>query len=93
MSEKEVSVIPSAQDDDRPSADSQAAHDYKRPLYPPVLPPWGSMFPAVPPRGYGDISYDPTEQAIADPHAGDDLTPFDRQALALLPSIFPSRRY
>jgi hypothetical protein len=92
MSEEEASVIPSAQDDDRPSASSQAP-DYKRPLYPPVLPPWGSMFPAVPPRGYGDISYDPTEQAIADPRAGDELTPLDHQALALLPSIFPSRRY
>jgi hypothetical protein len=91
MSEREAGAIPPAQGNIQSSAESQP-HDHKRPLYPPVLPPWGSMFPAFPPRGYGDISYDPTEKAKPDPHANDEMTPMDLEALALLPSIFPSRQ-
>jgi hypothetical protein len=90
MSEKKADDIAAAHHENKSSA--PPVHDLKRPLYPPVLPPWGAMFPSVPPRGYGDISYDPAHKAEPDPHAQDELTSLDDEALALLPSIFPSRR-
>ncbi len=67
-------------------------HDQKRPLYPPVLDAWSRGWPSVPPLGYGDMSYDPTVIAGPNPHANDPMTQMDIDALALLPSIFPSRR-
>jgi len=70
--------------------------DEKEPLYPPVLPAWGSMFPGVPPRGYGDISFDPTEKPDPDPNEAPPdptkLTGLDKKAYELLQSIFPSTR-
>ncbi|HJQ40840.1 MAG TPA: hypothetical protein VKB93_27190 [Thermoanaerobaculia bacterium] len=90
MSEKKADDIAVGHPENE--APTHQEHDLKRPLYPPVLSPWGSMFPSAPPRGYGDISYDPTQKATPDPHLQDELTPLDVQALALLPSIFPSRR-
>jgi hypothetical protein len=63
------------------------------PLFPPVLPSWGAMLPSVPPAGYGDVSFDPAEPGESGsgrPHR--ELTERDREMLARLPKILPTKR-
>lgn len=82
--------------DDAEKAAPVPPSDEMESIYPPVLPAWGSMFPGVPPRGYGDISFDPTDKpdpdiSDASPRP-DELTGLDKKAYEILLSIFPATR-
>jgi hypothetical protein len=61
----------------------------KEPLYPPVLPSWGSMLPATPPSGYGDVRFEPAEEGVpSNPPSAP--TALDRRARTLLSKLLPT---
>lgn len=62
----------------------------KEPLYPPVLPSWGAMLPAVPPAGYGDIAFEPCSPTDDQAHEVESESRLDRDALSLRRKVFPS---
>jgi len=62
----------------------------KEPLYPPVVPSWGGMLPAVPPAGYGDIAFEPSSPIDGQDDAADIESRLDRDALSLRRKVFPS---
>jgi len=60
------------------------------PLYPPVVPSWGAMLPAVPPAGYGDIAFEPYSAADDQANTLEGESNLDRDALSLRRKVFPS---
>lgn len=61
----------------------------REPLFPPVLPSWGGMLPAVPSAGYGDVSFDAPNATVEPCH--DELTARDSEMLDRLTRILPSK--
>lgn len=62
----------------------------KEPLYPPVVPSWGAMLPAVPPAGYGDIAFEPYSPIDDQANALEGVSRLDSDALSLRRKVFPS---